>query len=84
MSGSDRSDAITVGTLGGTRTPNPLVRSQVLCPLSYEGKNAITDRNQESIAVMLGCGSISARSIAIASDSSVGLSKTQSLSLEIH
>ncbi len=25
------------GTLGGTRTPNPLFRRQVLYPLSYEG-----------------------------------------------
>jgi hypothetical protein len=25
------------GTLGGTRTPNLLVRSQTLYPLSYEG-----------------------------------------------
>src|SRR5690606_6531474 len=28
----------TGGTLGGTRTPNLLVRSQALYPLSYEGK----------------------------------------------
>lgn len=27
------------GTLGGTRTPNLLVRSQTLYPLSYEGEN---------------------------------------------
>ena len=26
-----------LGTLGGTRTPNLLVRSQTLYPLSYEG-----------------------------------------------
>ena len=25
------------GALGGTRTPNPLLRRQMLCPLSYEG-----------------------------------------------
>ncbi len=24
------------GALGGTRTPNPLIRSQMLYPLSYE------------------------------------------------
>ena len=26
------------GALGGTRTPNPLIRSQMLYPLSYERK----------------------------------------------
>lgn len=29
---------LLVGTLGGNRTPNLLVRSQTLYPLSYEGK----------------------------------------------
>ena len=27
---------IDIGALGGTRTPNPLIRSQMLYPLSYE------------------------------------------------
>jgi hypothetical protein len=31
---------VTGGTLGGDRTPNLLVRSQALCPLSYEGVGA--------------------------------------------
>ena len=31
-----------LGTLGGTRTPNLLVRSQTLYPLSYEGKMGMT------------------------------------------
>ena len=36
---SDRNRALTcgfVGALGGTRTPNLLIRSQMLYPLSYE------------------------------------------------
>jgi hypothetical protein len=27
---------VAIGALGGTRTPNPLIRSQMLYPLSYE------------------------------------------------
>ena len=27
---------VIIGALGGTRTPNPLIRSQMLYPLSYE------------------------------------------------
>ena len=27
---------VNIGALGGTRTPNPLIRSQMLYPLSYE------------------------------------------------
>ena len=33
----------TLGTLGGDRTPNLLVRSQALYPLSYEGMCALSD-----------------------------------------
>jgi hypothetical protein len=33
---------LRIGTLGGTRTHDPLVRNQVLYPLSYEG--AMIDR----------------------------------------
>ncbi len=29
-------DSTPIGALGGTRTPNPLIRSQMLYPLSYE------------------------------------------------
>jgi hypothetical protein len=32
----DTSMASDLGALGGTRTPNLLIRSQMLCPLSYE------------------------------------------------
>ena len=32
------------GTLGGNRTPNLLVRSQTLYPLSYEGERFSTGR----------------------------------------
>jgi hypothetical protein len=39
------------GTLGGNRTPSLLVRSQTLCPLSYEGAALVAPA--ESIAVVL-------------------------------
>src|SRR5215208_3297307 len=78
-SGSVRSDDVLVGTLGGTRTPNPLVRSQVLCPLSYEGALAFTIRNQRSIAVMLGLGPTRAKFIAARLGDSVRLVGTHLL-----
>ena len=44
---SDRNRALTcgfVGALGGTRTPNLLIRSQMLYPLSYERLKGIAKR----------------------------------------
>lgn len=44
-----------LGTLGGNRTPNLLVRSQTLYPLSYEGALGMTphDENYTSLDRML-------------------------------
>ncbi len=36
MPGMQRDDLGNFGALGGTRTPNLLIRSQMLYPLSYE------------------------------------------------
>ena len=44
-----------MGTLGGDRTPNLLVRSQTLYPLSYEGKLQASEAPRPSIAVMPVC-----------------------------
>ena len=44
---SDRNRALTCGfvsALGGTRTPNLLIRSQMLYPLSYERWNGSAKR----------------------------------------
>ena len=38
-----------IGTLGRTRTANPLIRSQILYPLSYEGTR--TNRTVQSGAL---------------------------------
>ncbi len=37
-----------VGALGGTRTPNLLIRSQVLYPLSYERKADSVSRHRKA------------------------------------
>ncbi len=44
------------GTLGGNRTPNLLVRSQTLYPLSYEGTCSGRDYSGEHALTAVHCG----------------------------
>jgi hypothetical protein len=44
------------GTLGGNRTPNLLVRSQTLYPLSYEGTRSAQEYSGESALTAVAAG----------------------------